>query len=218
MADSGFSSSDRRRHTENRATMATDDLTQASDAVLVMAISRWNEPALAEVYHRHASAVYSLARRVTGDRATAEEIVQEVFLKLWNAPERFDPDRGRLRTFLLAQTHGRSVDRVRSEVARHRRESDDARQELRRPRPRTLDEEVVELITSERVRDAVRSLPDDERAAIELAYFGGRSYREVAAELDAPEGTVKSRIRSGMGRLRRSLGDEMRLEEVEHDA
>ena len=149
--------------------------------------------------------MYGLARRVLADQGAAEEVVQEVFLRLWNEPAKFDPDRGTLRTYLLAQAHGRSVDRVRSDVSRRRREDRDATEAQRRPAPRSLDDEVVDLITSEKVRAAVQLLPADERAAIELAYFGGRSYREVATELDAPEGTIKSRIRSGMGRLRDSL-------------
>ena len=91
----------------------------------------------------------------------------------------------------------------------------DAQKEQRRPGPRSLDDEVVDLITSEKVRAAVQQLPEDERAAIELAYFGGRSYREVATELDVPEGTVKSRIRSGMGRLRDSLATVGATEEAE---
>ena len=89
-----------------------------SDAALVVAIGRWRDDALAEVYRRHGGAVFALARRLLGDPGRAEEIVQEIFLKLWNQPERFDPERGTLRSFLLAQTHGRSVDVIRSDRAR----------------------------------------------------------------------------------------------------
>lgn len=216
MPESGFPSSKPGRRSETLANMSVD-LTQASDAVLVMAISRWDEAALAEVYHRHARPVFSLARRVLGEQGAAEEVVQEVFLRLWNEPQRFDPDRGRLRTYLLAQCHGRSVDRVRSDVARRRREDNESRAERNRPRPRSLDEEVIELIANERVRAAVELLPADERAAIQLAYFGGRSYREAAAELGQPEGTVKSRIRAGLGRLRETLAERPMTKEVPQD-
>jgi RNA polymerase sigma factor (sigma-70 family) len=93
-----------------------------SDAALVVAVARGSEPALEEIYRRHADALYSLGRRVTRNDAMAAEIVQEIFVRLWATPERFDPERGSLRAFLLADVHGRAVDAVRSEVARRRRE------------------------------------------------------------------------------------------------
>src|SRR5260370_19652619 len=98
-----------------------ESLGEASDGRLVVAIGRWREDALAEAFRRHAGAVYALARRVLGDATSAEEVVQEVFLRLWNTPDRFDPDRGSLRAFLLAQAHGRSVDLVRADTSRRRR-------------------------------------------------------------------------------------------------
>ena len=106
----------------------TDDLTGASDAALVVAIGRWRQDALAEAYRRHAGAVFGLASRVVGDRTLAEEVVQEVFLRLWDAPDRFDAARGSLRSYLLAQCHGRSVDLIRSEQSRRNREDREHRQ------------------------------------------------------------------------------------------
>jgi len=178
-------------------------LKDSSDPVLVLAIGRWREDALAEAYRRHAGASFALARRLLGDAGMAEEVVQEVFLRLWHRPDRFDPDRGSLRSYLLAQTHGRSVDRLRSETSRRRREERDAR-ETAESGP-DIEREVIDLTVAERMKDIVAKLPVEERRAIELAYFGGHTYREVAVLLDAPEGTVKSRIRSGLRRMRVTL-------------
>jgi RNA polymerase sigma-70 factor (ECF subfamily) len=100
-----------------------EPLRDVSDAALVVAVARYRQDALAEAYRRHAGAVYGLARRLLGNEPLAEEVTQEVFLRLWNHPDRFEPSRGSLRSYLLAQTHGRSVDLLRSEGARRRREN-----------------------------------------------------------------------------------------------
>ena len=178
-------------------------LREMGDAALVVAIGRWRQDALAEAFRRHAGAVHALARRVLIDDAAAEEVVQEIFLRLWNSPDRFDPDRGTLRSFLLAQSHGRAVDILRSDVSRRRREEKEAR--VTAEAGYDIEHEVWDLAVADHVKEAVADLPLDERRAIELAYFGGHSYREVAELLGAPEGTVKSRIRSGLRRMRGSL-------------
>jgi RNA polymerase sigma-70 factor (ECF subfamily) len=180
-----------------------EDLTSASDAVLVVAISRYRQEALAEAYRRHAGAVFALARRLLVDSALAEEIVQEVFLRLWNTPDKYDPERGALRSYLLAQCHGRSVDLLRSESSRRQREERDLRRTAESGYD--LEHEVVDMEVADRVQEALATLPDVERQAIALAYFGGHTYREVAEMLDQPEGTVKSRIRAGLKRLRTEL-------------
>src|SRR5258708_5671557 len=108
--------------------MPTDDIRDASDAILVVGVGRYRHEALAEAYRRPAGAVFALSRRLLVDRTLAEEVVQEVFLRLWHHPEKFDPERGSLRSFLLAQTHGRSVDILRSEVSRRQREERDPRE------------------------------------------------------------------------------------------
>jgi RNA polymerase sigma-70 factor (ECF subfamily) len=185
--------------------MPAPDLTAASDAALVVSISRYHQEALAEAYRRHGGAVFGLARRLLGDPAIAEELVQEVFLRLWNQPEKFDPARGSLRAYLLAHCHGRSVDVLRSDTSRRRREERDAQRTAEAGYD--LEHEVWDLTVAEHVRTAVQSLPQGEREAIELAYFGGYTYREVAQMLDTPEGTVKSRIRAGLQRMRETLVD-----------
>lgn len=181
------------------------DLPEASDGSLVLAISRYHQDALAEAYRRHAGAVFGLARRLLNDAALAEEIVQEVFLRLWNDPDKFDPGRGALRSYLLAQCHGRSVDLLRSETSRRRREENDLRRTAESNYD--LEREVWDLALAVNVREAIEALPEGERNAIRLAYLGGHTYREVAIMLDTPEGTVKSRIRSGLKRLRSTLVD-----------
>jgi RNA polymerase sigma-70 factor (ECF subfamily) len=144
-----------------------------------------------------------LARRQLSERSLAEEVVQEVFLRLWNDPVRYDPARGSLRSYLLAQAHGRSVDLLRSEGARRAREEREARATAEAGYD--VEHEVWDLATADQVRQAIERLPAAERECIALAYFGGRTYREVASQLAEPEGTVKSRIRAGLKRLRQEL-------------
>jgi RNA polymerase sigma-70 factor (ECF subfamily) len=185
--------------------MISDRLADASDTLLVLAIARFDQDALAAAYRRHAGAVFGLAKRLLVEPALAEEIVQDVFLRLWNDPSRFDPERGTLRSYLLTQTHGRAVDMLRADSSRRQRENRDAQ----RTASVALDPErdVWELMTAEHVRRSLLTLPTDERMAIELAYYGGYTYREVATRLDQPEGTVKSRIRNGLKRLRGHLAE-----------
>lgn len=180
-----------------------DNMTDASDAALAVAIGRFDQDALAEAYRRHAGAVFGLARRLLNDAARAEEVVQEVFVRLWNEPLRFDPERGTMRSFLLANAHGRAVDIVRADVSRRERELKDHRRTAESGYD--VAHEVLDMATASHVRAAMETLVDGEREAIELAYFGGLTYREVAERLDQPEGTVKSRIRTGLKRLRGEL-------------
>ena len=174
-------------------------LSNASDSDLIAGIGGRDADALAEAYRRHGGAVFGLSKRVLGDDSLAEDVTQELFVRLWNEPGRFDSQRGTLRSFLQRQAHSRSVERVRSEEARRRRE--DRSIGLDREPLDDVESRIVESIDSERVRRALDAIEVDERRAIVLAYYGGLSYREVALRLDLPEGTVKSRIRAGLRRL-----------------
>lgn len=180
-----------------------DRQTGPMDEELVAALVAGDHDALAEIYRRYGGAVWGVARRVCNDRTLAEDVTQTVFVDLWRRPERFDPSRGALRPWLVAQAHARAVDAVRSESARQRRHE---REGQYAPPPSPDVEAAAHLASlSEDVRRAVDELPSDERDAIVLAYFGGHSYRETAALLGAPEGTIKSRIRRGLSVLRRAL-------------
>jgi RNA polymerase sigma-70 factor, ECF subfamily len=169
------------------------------DARLVAAIAERDQSALADAYNEHGSRVHAIARGLCG-HTRAEDLTQEVFLWLWNNPERFDPERGSLRSYLLMQVHGRAIDVLRSDTARAAREvARTQRQEVEEP-----DTEAIALALLERadINQLVSALPSRERRPIVLAYFGGHTYREVARLLAVPEGTIKSRIRSGLQRLR----------------
>jgi RNA polymerase sigma-70 factor (ECF subfamily) len=182
-----------------------EQIGDVSDSQLVTAVARYSEVALAEVYRRHGGAVYGLARRVLNNESEAQDVTQEVFLRLWNQPDRFDPGRGTLRSFLLAQSHARAVDAIRSLNARRSREAKDAQRTA--SAEYDMSHEVWDLALADKVSVALAELPKEERKAIELAYFEGRTYVEVAALLDTPEGTIKSRIRNGMRRMRAALVD-----------
>jgi RNA polymerase sigma-70 factor (ECF subfamily) len=158
--------------------------------------------ALAEIYDQYASFVYGLARRVIGDARAAEDVSQDVFVGLWERPAAFDPDRGSLRTWLGTLAHRRSVDYVRREEARRRRAERDAARAVGAP---DVDELATALVAAERVRAALDRLPAEQRRAIELAYFGGKTYRQVAEVLGIPEGTAKSRLRLGLRRIADAL-------------
>jgi RNA polymerase sigma factor (sigma-70 family) len=167
-----------------------------------------DDAALAEIYDQYSSFVYGLALRVVGDARAAEDVSQDVFVGLWERPAAFDPDRGSLRTWLGTLAHRRAVDYVRREEARRRQAERDAARAVSAP---DVEELATAMVAAERVRAALDLLPSDQRRAIQLAYFGGKTYRQVAEVLGIPEGTAKSRLRLGLRRIAEALeaqGDE----------
>jgi len=180
-----------------------DSVTARSDSALVVAIGRWRRDALAEAYRRHAGAVLALARDVLGDATRSEEIVRVTFLRLWQHPDSFDPDRGSLRSFLLATAHGQAIEVLRSAAPRGHRTARNA--SVTAESGYDLEHEAWDLSVVDHVRDAVADLPAGQRDAVMLAYFGGHTSREVAHLLAVPESTVNRRIRAGLTGLRSRL-------------
>jgi RNA polymerase sigma-70 factor (ECF subfamily) len=158
--------------------------------------------ALGEVYDQYSSFVYGLALRVIGDARAAEDVSQDVFVGIWQRPESFDAARGTLRTWLGTLTHRRAVDYVRREEARRRRAEREANRAVSTP---DVEEMATALVAAERVRAALAELSPDQHRAIHLAYFEGRTYRQVAEVLGIPEGTAKSRLRLGLRRVAAAL-------------
>jgi RNA polymerase sigma-70 factor (ECF subfamily) len=168
-----------------------------------------DDDALAEAYDRWSTLVYTVAARITADHAAAEDITQEVFAHLWQHPDRYDPHRSALRSWLCLLARGRSLDwlRRRSTLARYH-----AAAAAIAPTPAAVDDGVLWETEAKAVREAVAALPDRQREAVQLAYYGGRTYREVARELGIPEGTAKSRLKAALGGLAESLAAEGILE------
>ena len=178
-------------------------MTALTDEALAGAVAGGDHEALEAVYARHGSAVFGLARRILRSAPLAEEVSQEVFVRYWRDPRRYDPQRAPLRAFLLRDAHGRAVDLLRAETARRARE--EREQSLASDEAPGPEHEVWEAVRSAQVRTALEALPAPEKEAIVLAFYAGLSYQEVARRLGEPEGTVKSRIRRGLERLRGPL-------------
>lgn len=181
------------------------DSQPASDAELMASVTRGDQDAFATLYDRHANRVFGVIRKVMRDPAQSEEVAQEVFVEAWRTARRFDPNKGAVATWLMTMAHRRAVDRVRSEQSSRDREHRVGARELQRPFDH-VEEHVETQLEHEQVSRALAELTDLQREAIELAYFGGNTYREVAELLNTPLGTVKTRLRDGLVRLRDTLG------------
>jgi len=179
------------------------DLAHLSDEALVALVARADDGALAELYDRFGHVAYGLALRVVRDPALAEDAVQDGFLTVWRTAVRFVPERGKARTWILTLVHRRAVDIVRREEPR-RTEPLEAAVE---PSADVTEDEAWLRLERTRVQDALRRLPDQQREAIELAYYGGFTQSELADRLGEPLGTIKSRMFAGLARLRDLLAE-----------
>lgn len=188
-----------------RRLRTADGGASVTDDDLLRQVARGDQAAFAAVYDRYAGVVFGVIRRVVRDPAQSEEVAQEVMVEAWRTAVRFDPDRGSVRTWLCTMAHRRAVDRVRSEQSSRER-TERVGRETHDPDHDHVSESVVIRIEHQQVRDALATLTDLQREAVALAYFGGYTYREVAELLDAPLGTVKTRMRDGLIRLRDAMG------------
>lgn len=175
-----------------------------TDVLLVRRLAAGDDHALAEIFDSLAPTVYGAALGVLGNGAVAQDVVQDVFVELWSRPGRYDPAAGTLRTYLIVLARHRAVDMVRSERRRVARQERHFRLTPGRRLPSACDE-VTAAEAAEAVRDAVRVLPRDQRRVVELAYFQGLTYREVALAVGIPEGTAKSRLRLALVKLKAML-------------
>lgn len=174
------------------------------DALLVRTATG-DQQAFSALYDLTASRVLGLIRRVLIDAAQSEEVAQEVFLEAWQSASRFDPNKGRAMTWIMTMAHRRAIDRIRASQASRDRDTAVGIRDL----PTAYDQvaETVEVrVEHERVEVAMATLSEAQRQAIALAYYGGLSQSEVAAELGIPLGTAKTRLRDAMIRLREELG------------
>jgi RNA polymerase sigma-70 factor (ECF subfamily) len=177
------------------------DFAQLSDEALVTLVARADELALAELYDRHGATAYGLARRVLRDGALAEDAVQEGFLAVWRSASRFSTERASARAWILMLVHRRAIDLVRA-TERRRADPLPDDHDSADPQARELADVAWLRLERERVLQALAQLPDQQREAIELAYFGGLTQSELADRLGEPLGTIKSRMHTGLARLR----------------
>jgi RNA polymerase sigma-70 factor, ECF subfamily len=187
------------------------DLRGLADEELMELVDGGETRAFEVIFDRHAGAGYSLALRMCGRRALAEDIVQEAFLSLWRSGSGYDRARGSVRSWVLSAVHNRAVDALRRTGAKAGRDVSDEGIAERIPAREATDAEVERREESRRVRGALDELPADQRQVIELAYFGGLSHSQIAEMLDLPPGTVKGRMRLGLNKLRSALGEQQRI-------
>lgn len=170
-------------------------------------VRRGSAEAFEVVYDRHADAAFSLAYRICGQRALAEDVVQESCLALWRSGARYDRSRGSVRTWLLGIVHNRAIDALRRRTVRDRGLISEEGVAERLPAAELTDVEAARRDEAREVREALEQLPEEQGRVIELAYFGGLTHVQIASMLETPVGTVKGRMRLGLAKMRMTLGD-----------
>ncbi len=193
---------------ERAAEVAGDAPASAGEGELMTAITAGDLAAFETLYGRYATLVYSTSLQVLGDVHAAEDVTQEIFLRIWRRPETYDPGRGRFVSWLLSVTRNRAIDELRTRSRRRRFETDPPEAAESSPDPDAqLDPAAAALVTESRdaLVEAMRGLPPEQREAIEMAYFKGMTQTEIADQLRQPLGTVKTRVRLGMQKMRSAL-------------
>ena len=184
-----------------------DDLRELADEDLMALVRDGDARAFEVVFDRHGGASFSLAYRICGRRAMAEDAVQEAFLSLWRSGARYESTRGSVRSWVLAVVHHRAIDALRRGMVRDRRDVGEEGTAERLVASDSTEAEVIRRDVAHTVRSALARLPAEQRAVIELAYFGGFTHVQIAEMLELPVGTVKGRMRLGLTKLRLALGD-----------
>jgi RNA polymerase sigma-70 factor (ECF subfamily) len=193
------------------------DHTQLGDEELMRRLFARDGRAFEALFDRYGDLVYSTALRVLHDRQLAEDVTQEVFARVWRSPEAYVAERGRLLTWLVSVTRNRAVDEVRAKGRRQRHETASPEEQERELPAGEGNDPLLSAELAEQahaVRAALAEIPPEQREAIELAYFGGLTQQEIAVTLAQPLGTVKTRIRLGMQKLRAALAPELRSERI----
>ena len=183
------------------------DIRDLADEELMRLVQAGDPRAFELVYDRHGGAAFSLAYRMVGNRAAAEDVAQEAFVSIWRSRLRYEPARGSVRTWVLGIVHNRAIDGFRRNKVHESRRAGMEGIEERHEAPDRTDVEVARRDEAEHVRAALGELPDEQVKVLELAYFGGFSHSEIADMLGMPMGTVKGRMRLGLEKMRRQLAE-----------
>jgi RNA polymerase sigma-70 factor, ECF subfamily len=185
------------------------NLPRLADEELMHVVQAGDPRAFEVLYDRHGGAAFSLAYRMVGKRAVAEDIVQEAFLSIWRSKVRYEREKGSVRTWVLGIVHHRTIDALRRNLVHERRRASAEGLEERQEAKELTDVEAARREEAREVRAALQSLPGEQSRVIELAYYGGFTHTQIAEMLDMPVGTVKGRMRLGLEKMRRELTGEV---------